>query len=228
MDSYKKAIEKEANFFMAYKNMGASYFLLNDKANAVTAYTKALSLCGGADADILLRLASFRRELGDFSSALSLCNQALIYASDNTYAKKLKATLLCETGAYSECSNFVELLLQDTPKSPELWKLLGKSRSFCDDKVKAIAAFEASVKFGAKETGVFLALGDLYFSLGAFDSAIAYYMQAMELNKTNDSEIFNKRLTTLLSAMSLDGDYKKALELSSSICFYCSVVLGVL
>ena len=210
---YRKSLEGEPSFFMARKNLALTLEIMGKPKEAQPEFARALALAGGGDSEILMRLSSRRADEGDFSGALSLCNQALVYDPDNAGYKRVKAILLGKTGNLSESEFLTLKLLESDMKNPELWKLLGKVRALSGKHAQAIAAFRAFLAFGKEESGVLLALGDLYFAEGVFESAAEMYGKAIKLGV----DVAGERAKRLSLAFVSISNYDAALKTCDAV-----------
>ena len=95
---YTKALKGDTpDFFTTYKNLGATYLLLNDYKKAVEAYEKAQEY--GSDPELKSRLAMLYSSLGDFDKA----NKIMADNSTITTEEKMFNNLMnAGTGAYNQ------------------------------------------------------------------------------------------------------------------------------
>ncbi len=200
--AYNAAIKKMPAFFMARKNLGFALSALGDREGARGEFLKALALSGGSDSDILLWLASMHLEKGDFSSALTCCNQALVYSPGLERAKFYKALSLCELKLNDEAEKLCLELLSDRANNAEVMKLLARVRAAKGDRRGAIAALKILSAAGKCDAGTSEFLGALYYSEGL------YGLSAATLGK--------RRAVDCAYAAFRSGDIESALKIAQS------------
>lgn len=201
-DNYKMALKKLPSFFMAQKNLAMVLSESGNKPAAFAEMKKALALSGGSDSDILLWMASYHIENGDYSEALFCCNQALVYDSQNARAKTVKARILLRLDMLGECRAVCLSLLSESVKNTEALETLVVCRAKEGDYAGAISAAEIARALGANTTSS-VEIADLYFSAGLYsDAAKEYASRAKAVSKNS--------LKNALFAMISDGKYAEA------------------
>ena len=180
--NFRKSLEKLPSFFMAQKNLGFTYAAMGDEQKAFDELKKALALSGGSDTDILYWLCSYHAKKGDYSSALTSCNQAIIYDSKGgSRANMLKASLLFELGSFAESEKICIELLSKDPENTGAAKLLAKARARRGEYGPAISALEVlriKKQLDGRETSF---LGDLYFHKGMYAMAAERYLECGDI-----------------------------------------------
>ena len=180
---YRAALEKNG-FFAAYKNLGFALSADGDKHAAARAFAVAAAISGNSDAQCLLWLAGYRADEGDYSSALALCNQALIHDPENDSATYAKCGFLIKLSMFAQARAVAEEMFQKTSDVRYL-KLAALAASEAGDRVSAAAYLEllsASGKASSKDVET---LADLYFSLGAYPKAAELYSRASSAKLEN-------------------------------------------
>lgn len=182
VSNFQKSLEKLPSFFMAQKNLGFTYVAMGDDLKAFDELKKALALSGGSDTDILYWLCSYHAQKGDYSSALTSCNQAIIYDSKGgSRANMLKASLLFELGNFAESEKICLELLSKEPENTGAAKLLAKARARRGEYGPAISALEVlrmKKQLDGRETSF---LGDLYFQKGMYAMAAERYLECGDI-----------------------------------------------
>ncbi len=207
ISSYKRALELTPSFFLAQKNLSFALESSGKSEEAFDEMKKALALSGGSDVDILMRMVSRYSQLRDFSSALTLCNQALVYDSQNPKLCFAKAVFLFELENFSECEKMCIQLISKNNSDILALRLLGKSRAKRGDIRSAISAFEILKKSGKAEKSDLAFLGDLFFREKLYNFAIENYLLA---NKNISAE--NAALALLYS-----GEPNKTLKVAEML-----------
>ena len=202
---YEKALEKQ-KFFLAYKNLGFAYSAskLNDKA--YNAFACALAISGNSDVEILIWIANYRASEGDISSALAMCNQALIYDNSNNSVLYAKCRFLMELKQLTEAENLAIRQFEKTKDSKYL-RLLVKIRIDNGDKCGAISALEMLKSISILNKYDFELLGDLYFSIGAYAMAISSY----------EKNVSNSKMKNLAFACVNIGDLENAKKIAEKL-----------
>ncbi len=173
---YRAALEK-SGFFAAYKNLGFALSADGDKPAAARAFAVAAAISGNSDAQCLLWLAGYRADGGDYSSALALCNQALVHEPENDSAIYAKCGFLIKLSMFDSARATAERMFEKTSDARYL-KLAAIAAAEAGDRVSAAAYLEllsASGKASERDTET---LADLYFSLGAHSKAAELYSRA--------------------------------------------------
>ena len=173
---YKKALEKIPSFFAAQKNLAFAYARKNDEKAAFSEMKKTLALSGGGDVQTLLWFVSYHASRRDFSAALSLCNQALIYDPSDSAAQSAKAAFLCELGNYAE-SEKICLNILGAGYDERAAKILGRARAMRGDYVGAISVFEILRKNSKLSAAEVSFLADLYFKKELYKIAAERYLE---------------------------------------------------
>lgn len=173
--NYEKALEKSPNFFAARKNLGFTLDAMGEKSKAECEMKKALALSGGSDANILLWLADKYSIDGDWFSALSCCNQSLIYEAKNDAALSLKSQLLYQCGFYSDCLNLTSEILAKDFSRPQIWKTKAMAQIKLGDARGAISSLEALLMLGVDDLNTNISLASLYYNEGLYDKSAELY-----------------------------------------------------
>ena len=202
---YEKALEKQ-KFFLAYKNLGFAYSASNLNDKAYNAFACALAISGNSDVEILLWIANYRASEGDISSALAMCNQALIYDNSNNSVLYAKCRFLIELKQLTEAENLAIRQFEKTKDSKYL-RLLVKIRIDDGDKCGAISTLEMLKSISALNKDDFELLGDLYFSIGAYAMAISAY----------EKNISNSKMINLALACVNIGDFENAKKIAEKL-----------
>ncbi|MBE6414402.1 MAG: tetratricopeptide repeat protein [Verrucomicrobiaceae bacterium] len=169
---FELALQKQ-KFFLAYKNLGFAYYAKNDQQKALDAFARALAISGNSDVQILTWMANHCAKEGDISSALAMCNQALIFSrSDALYYAKIR--FMIDLNMLAEAEKLASLQFAKT-RNKNYLRLLVKARLAQDDKVGAISALEMLNSCNDIDKSNLELLADLYFSVGAYSKALEFY-----------------------------------------------------
>ncbi len=204
IESYQNALKLSPSFFAARKNLAFALERVGDSNGAFEEMKNALALSGGSDVAILTRMIAYHSSARDFSSALSLCNQALIYDSKNKSLRLAKAIFLFELENFLECEKICVDILSSDYTNVEVLRLLGKSRAKRGDFCSAVSSFEMLKKSGKALDSDISFLGDLFFRENLYTLAFENYIIAKK-----DALAQNVALAALYS-----GDVESALKMS--------------
>jgi regulator of sirC expression with transglutaminase-like and TPR domain len=114
---------------------------------------------------------------------------------------------LHDRDAWGDSLPLLKRLIDEQPKSPELFALRSHAFSHLERPSEALADGEQAVKLGPTVAEAYLRRGEAYSAQGKHQLAIADYDQAIKLNPKED-EAFANRAAALASA----GHNEKALE----------------
>lgn len=178
--NYEVALEKSPNFFAARKNLGLTLAALGKTKEAEIELKKALALSGGCDAEILLWLVDKYADNGDNFSALSCCNQALIYEPKNAAALRVKAQLLYQCGLYYDCENLASEILKKDFSLPQIWKIKALAQIKLGDARGAISSLEVLRLLKNSDTQSDISLAGLYYNEGLYDKSAEIYELALK------------------------------------------------
>ncbi len=195
---YELALSKH-KFFLAYKNLGYTYSALNMPEKAFEAFACALAISGNSDVQILLWMADYRVREGDVSAALAMCNQALIYDNNNDSVIYAKCRFLLELNLHKQLENLATTRFQQT-KDIKYLRLLIKSALVRADNATAISLIQILKSLNATDKTDINILGDLYFTIGAYQKSIETYTDDVDVSK----------LENLSFACINVGDFKSA------------------
>jgi tetratricopeptide (TPR) repeat protein len=109
--------------------------------------------------------------------------------------------------AWGDSLPLLKRLIDEQPKSPELFALRSHAHSHLERPSEALADGQQAVKLGPAVAETYLRRGEAYSAQGKYQLAIADYDQAIKLNPKED-EAFGNRAAALASA----GQNEKALE----------------
>ena len=172
---YKMALEKE-KFFLAYKNLACAYSASSDEKNAYENFIKALAISGNSDIQSLLWLADYNAKGKDFSAALAMCNQALIYKPDDAKIAYAKCKFLYEAGRISEAELFAK---EKYSAFRDVNFLRICIRAALDNNnLQAAISYLELLRFSGKgSSNDCRLLGDLYFSMSSYHKALDFYAE---------------------------------------------------
>ena len=176
--SYAKAVELMPSFFAARRNLAFALSEQGRDSEAAEQMRSALALSGGSDAQILLWFASKSSRSADYAAALNFCNQALLYAPENSDAQFAKASLLCQTGSFDEAERLASKLADGGKSGAKAIRLVGVCRAKRGDFSGAAAAFEILKKSKAATEADLAFLGDAYFRCALYAKAAENYAVA--------------------------------------------------
>ncbi len=172
---FGKAVEKSGQFFQARKNLGICLLEMGRHGQARKELGGALALCGGADTQILMLMSAIDARGGDFHSALSCCNQALLYEPENVEMLEAKLGYLSELGKWDDCGHLAKKLVRKGSLAPGVWRVMALSHFKQGDETGALADLELARIRGASDAACEKMLADLYLKKHMPDFARAIF-----------------------------------------------------
>lgn len=203
---YKKALEKQ-KFFACYKNLGYALAAQSKLPEARRAFLKALAISGNSDVQCLMWLADNSAGNGDYTAALAMCAQALIYQPDNADLMYAQSLFLSKTGMFSSAISAAFAAFEKTGQSRFL-KVCAMCAVELGDKPGALSYMEMFGALDALERSDLFLMGDLYLSIGARAKAVDLYARA----PFSDTKLANAAFASLNA-----GDFQTARIAASKI-----------
>jgi len=191
IEYFEKAIEKDANYALAYSGIADSYVVLGENAlmppndvfpKAIAAARKALELDYGlAEAHVSLAMLlyicdhNFREAEKEFKTAIELNPR---YATAHQWLAMFLSGLGCHDEAINEISYAREL----DPNSPRINVCVGVILYFARKYDRAIRELNKSIELFPEHAANYGMIGAVYTLAGRYEEAINAFNHALELD----------------------------------------------
>ncbi|NBC11076.1 MAG: tetratricopeptide repeat protein [Planctomycetes bacterium] len=178
--AYRIAVEKEAKFRRAWRNLGVVYVRMEKYDQAAPALTRVVAL-GGGDSVIYGLLGFSYSRVKNPISAESAYRMAILLDPQTFDWKMGLAQSFFEQRRYHEAVALCRMLLAEQPKRVPLWILQANAFIKLDEPLKAAENYEMLDAMGASTGGTLSTLGDIYINEDLYKLAVDAYMQVMSL-----------------------------------------------
>lgn len=111
VQDFYKAISLNQNEGLAFLSLGDAYLAMNDKKNAIKAYSQAIQ-CGATSSQALIKRAKLFFEQQEFSKSISDLELALSYNSEDPEAYYYKALILLSQENLTEAALCLEQVIK--------------------------------------------------------------------------------------------------------------------
>ena len=189
---YKKINPPTAD---AYMGIAASYQSIQDNANAIEYYKKAMELAPKND-ELPFYIASIYAKVNDFENAKQYINLSLEKNAFNRQAKELQkyiadkeaegiladAVSLYESQKYNEAIDLFSKVLSLNPSNATVYYYRAMSYDSLNEYQKAIDDYKLTLKYAPEMSIAYYSLGVDYDSLGNYQLAKQNYKKYVELN----------------------------------------------
>lgn len=194
---FRKAIEQDSLFAMAYAGLGEAIWSKYEKTrnpedanNAIELLNHALRL-NDENSEILIIMGNIESDRGDFNKANQLLNKALKLEPNNAG--------LCITIGYSYQAqrDFVkaeEYFKRAISLKPDYWGTyygLGYHYYFLGDYASAIEQYNISLEIAPENQKVLNALGGCYWQIQDIEKAISFFERIIEINPDHTVALAN-------------------------------------
>jgi len=192
---YKKAIEQNSDFVLAYVGYGDMLQEVMDYGQAAEQYKKALQL-GDDSTAVRNKLGRAYMEAGEMKKAEETFQKVLDENSENFNALKNMGDLRFREEKYEQASSHYEKALE-VSSDPQVRLNLGKSYLRMDKLDKAKLELEGLLASRPYMSEAYLVQGDVYAELGRQEKALSYYRDG--LARTRDSSLKTDLAKKILS-----------------------------
>lgn len=176
---YEMALAKFPDFLRAQRNLALALVRTGRYAEAIPALTRTLSL-GGIDGRIYGLLAYAHTQEGEYFSAASAYQQALLFEPTNKDYQLGLVQCLITTARYNEALRLLDELLIRSPDSEMLWALQANIYLLQNQLGRAAASYEILRRLGKAKAEHLSILGDIYLAEGIPDLALSAYLDASQ------------------------------------------------
>ena len=172
ISSYKSAIETAAGWWLPYRNLAASYLLLEQKQQAIETYQQGIQSSEIKDR-LLINLASLYEQQGKIDLAIKLYEDFLITNPGSLVASNNLALLLVEhTKDKSSLDKALSLVEQfQTSRNANFLDTLGWVHYRRGELEQALGALLQAAQMAPESLLINYHLGSVYFSKGDMDEA---------------------------------------------------------
>lgn len=222
VDAFKKAIEKDTQYFDAWYELGWCQNELKDYSNAIVSLTRADQIKPGyAKVNFEIAYANEKKEhYYDAINYYRICTGLSASYAEAWYRKGW-----CENqvelydSAYTSCTRAIQI----NDDYREAYDELGYATYKLKRNEESLAAYRKSVELDPEKSSGYFGIADVYKSnYQNCDSAIIYYLKAFEKNPTNvkgpynagwcynDKGAYATGVIYLTKALEIDPQYNNA------------------
>jgi Flp pilus assembly protein TadD len=209
---YAKAADKFARFRRAHKNLGITHVRRGDFQAAIPSLTRAIEL--GDNDGILFGLLGFAyTSESNFLSAESAYRRAILMQPDTPDWKIGLARALFGQEKYAEAAALSRELIAKQPDNTDLWMLQANANLGMENHMAAAQSFEYLRLLGKAPSDTLNKLGDIYIKEKMVDMAAAAYIDAIDANPDQPTELSIRKANIL----ALNGAAPEATSLVAKI-----------
>ncbi len=179
--AYENAINKFGRFRRAHKNLGLIRVRQRSFADAIDPLTEVIEL-GGGDSDIYGLLGYAYANIGAHLAAESGYRMAMLLDPATDDWKMGLARSLFQQQRFGEAAALIGGLLSETPDRADLWLLQANAFIGMNEPLRAAENYEIVDGLGGSTADSLNLLGDIYVNEGLFQSAVAAYLRALDLD----------------------------------------------
>lgn len=176
----EKILAQDPHDLWALTERGYDFLSVNDYAQAVQAFSRALRVEPRAQ-DARVGLGKVYYLQGKMQEAEAQYRQVLQDTPEHEHALAECARVKAETNRVLEAIRDLERVVQLDPHDPAYCTDLGTYLSQAGKKERAAAAFERAVALSADAYFAHIYLGGIYDELGRAEKAIEHYQRAVQL-----------------------------------------------
>ena len=198
---YKKGSEVNATNPLPYVGLGKVQWYQNKTAEGKANFYKAITLAGGKNATVLLKIAEayINGQTKDFAEATKLLDQAQKLEPKNPEVFLLKgdAALEQSNDGSTAIKNYEEAAKLD-PKSVTAILRIGKLWNRAKNYTSALDYYKKASLIDSSFAPAYREMAEIYQRAGQFNNAVAKYKRFLEIN--NDCEARGRYAGFLLEA----------------------------
>lgn len=176
--AYKQAIDADASYFDAYMNLGALQFQKGLFDDALKSFRSA-SEKDPKSVDAFVNIAQVEYKKRAYIESESAYKSAIALDPNNAKLQRSLANVYFARQGWNELAQTAEKLHQMNSADDTTWFWLGKALEKQDKTPDAIAAYEKSIAFKAKNYRANFAIGQIYLQQEKFDQAGKYFKAAL-------------------------------------------------
>ncbi len=212
-DVYQTVTKIDSLFLPAYYQLGLIH---QDRKQHEEALTKFRYIIGRNDGDLLAHYSAATSfvALGNNDSAMTYLERCLILNPRYLSAINLLASIKFTKGMFQESRQLYMMASALRPDRGDFVFKTGLTEARLDSHRQAALSFNRAIGLDSTEANYFAHLGQAYYKLGSYDSSLAAYVKAAELDPENPVVFINMAIT--LTAMdSIDrakSAYRRAIK----------------
>lgn len=210
--SYNHAVQRYPTFLRAWANLGVIYYTTGRYPQAVTCFSKCVTL-GDRDPTTFGLLAYSLEQEKRVVQAEMAYLQALAGDPANTDWLEGLLRIYVEGRQYGRAEWLVKDLIKQKPRETRFWLVYANIMLSQNRKLEAIALLEATVGTGIAGPGELGLLADLYADQKMVPEAIATYQRVMAATP----ELGERKLLTLADLMIYSGNLPQAQKVLESL-----------
>jgi len=215
---YYKAIEIYPDFIEAYNNIGEIYSQLGDKDQAISSYTKALTI--SRDHRVLLNIGVEYYNSKNFSAALKYFQESTIKKIDFVEGNFYTAMVYYNMENFIEAEKFFLKVLSSDKNHLKTNYLLSTIYYERKDYKKAIKCLDNIKDITDDKTFLNKYYGFCYYYLGDYKKAVKFLKTALE------SKPEYKKFKTYLKSLTYENKLKEIGDVDSAIKELEEQILG--
>jgi tetratricopeptide (TPR) repeat protein len=207
-----EAVRLRPDWAQAQNALGEALKAFGDPEGARKAYKKAVE-CDPRFAQARVNLGLVLLESGEFSAAaphLDRAIQLLGQDPEAAYPRYLLAKIYSEQGQVNKAAAELQQAVTLQPEFGEAWSDLGNARKILLDEAGALVAFEKAVRFAPNDPVAQTRLGSELLSQGKAHEALPHLEEAVRLDSTNQSALYNLHRALLLEGHAQEAEAVKA------------------
>ena len=210
---FRTAVTKYPAFRRAWRNLGLIYTRNAQHAEAIQAFTAAVSL-GGADAYLYGLLAFAYTARQDYPAAEAAYRAALLFQPESVEWRMGLCRVAFKQGKFEEASALLEAMIERQPDRAEFWLLQANAFVGMKKMLKAAENFSVVAMLGKATPESLHMLGDIYVSEQLPVLAADAYTQALRADADSagkpDRHVQNVELLAARGALAEAETLRKA------------------
>lgn len=207
---YDRAVEKHPKYLRAWRNLGLVHVRLKNFDEARKAFAKVITL-GGGDPDTYGLMAYCFTSLGQHLPAESAYRMAnMLDPSQKNWEMGLVRSFLLQK-RYPEAVALTGRLIKNDPTNEQLWLFQANAYLGMKQVDRAAENYEILNGMGKSSVASVNLLANIYTNKGLYDTAVAYYEQAIALaDGGSEAQTLRKQLIRSARVLSTRGENARA------------------
>lgn len=201
---YNVAVIAHPKYRRAWRNLGLVHVRMEKFDEARKAFARVIVL-GGGDADTYGLLGHCYANLGNHLPAESSYRMANMLAPDQISWKMGLVRSFLLQKRYPDAVALCGKLLEDDPTNAQLWLFQANAYIGMDKIDLAAENYEILDGMGESSVDTVKLLADIYTNQGLYDTAVAYYIRAMQMAEGASAERLMLKLLTSARVLSTRG-----------------------
>lgn len=181
---YRNAVQADATFGEAHKQLGEAYARTGDAPRALESYVRAADLLPN-DVQVQLTAATFLLAARRGEDALARVDAALKVEPQSIEAHVIRGNALAGLSSFDEALKSIEEAIRLDPARGTTFTHLGRVEMARGRRDEAEVAFRQAVKLDPTSVDAHLALGNFYWSVGNAKETEAAFRGALAIQPDN-------------------------------------------